>query len=81
MKDALTIAGLFINMLGCVMLYLDSARVSRCISVAGPRLGYEADEERAKFKDALISWWGRISIVVVGLGFAVQIAAFCFGEE
>jgi hypothetical protein len=62
------------------MLYLESARVSRSISVAGPRLGYEEDEDHAKFKDALISWWGRAAIVVVGVGFLVQVVAFRFPE-
>jgi hypothetical protein len=78
MRDILTIIGLFINMCGCAMLYFDSARVSASISVAGPRLGYEEDEKKAKFKDCVIAWWGRASIAVVGLGFAVQIAAFIF---
>lgn len=80
MRDALTILGLFINMCGCGMLYLESARVSRCISVAGPRLGHEPDEDRAKFKDDLISWWGRAAIVVVAIGFAVQVAAISLNE-
>ena len=80
MRDALTILGLFINMCGCGMLYLESVRVSRSISVAGPRLGYEEDEDRAKFKDALISWWGRAALVVVAIGFAVQMAAISFTE-
>jgi hypothetical protein len=80
MKDAITIAGLFINVLGCFMLFADSARVSRSISVAGPRLGHEADDKRARFKDALIAWWGCASIVVIGIGFALQICAFYFSE-
>lgn len=80
MRDALTILGLFINMCGCGMLYLESARVSRSISVAGPRLGNEEDEDRAKFKDTLISWWGRAAIVVVGVGFLVQVVAMRFPE-
>jgi hypothetical protein len=78
MKDNLTIAGLIVNMIGCGMLYLDSARVSSSISVAGPRLGYENDEEKAKFKDRLILWWGRLSIIVIGIGFGLQVAAFHF---
>jgi hypothetical protein len=55
MRDILTIIGLFINMCGCAMLYFDSARVSASISVAGPRLGYEEDEKKAKFKDCVIA--------------------------
>jgi hypothetical protein len=80
MRDLLTVIGLIINMCGCCMLYFDSARVSSSISVAGPRLGHETDEVRAKLKDSLIAWWGRVSIAVIGLGFAFQLVAINFGE-
>lgn len=80
MRDTLTVIGLLVNMLGCCMLYLDSARVSSSISVAGPRLGRETNERSANFKDTIIAWWGRASIVVIGLGFALQIAAIQFSD-
>lgn len=73
MKDVLTVSGLVVNILGCGILYLESARISARIPSGG--LVISEEDGGSDERDGLRSWFGRLGFLMLGIGNALQILA------
>ena len=66
-SHAVAIAGLVINFLGCVLLFVDSLRVSSAITEEGPRLGFVGIWKWRGF-----NWFARVGFALLSLGMCLQ---------